>query len=347
MPKVFNAGRLTLARKRRGLTKVAFAEEVGISPRIVTDYERGEKVPSPRTLARIAEVVRFPIGFFYGADLDEPSILASSFRSLSTLTATQRDQGRAAAALALAFSKWIDDRFRLPEPNLPQYQGIDPETAAMAVRSEWNLGERPILNMIHLLEGHGVRVFSLAEECAELDAFSFWHASIPYVFLNTVKSAERSRMDAAHELGHLVLHWKIGVRGRETEREAEQFASAFLMPKGSILAEAPRRGTLTEIIRAKKRWNVSAASLTYRMHRLGLLTDWQYRSLFVEIARNGYRTEEPDGSHHEKSQLLAKVFQTLRDEGITEAGIARDLEIEPSELKKLIFGLFRPALRLV
>jgi Zn-dependent peptidase ImmA (M78 family) len=274
-------------------------------------------------------------------------VLYSSFRALSTLTATQRDQGLAAAALALAFAGWVDARFRLPEPDLPQYQGIDPETAAMAVRTEWNSGERPIPNMIHLLEAHGVRVFSLAEECAELDAFSFWHAGIPYAFLNTMKSAERSRMDAAHELGHLVLHWKIGVRGRETEREAEQFASAFLMPRGSILAEAPRRGTLTEIIRAKKRWNVSAASLTYRMHRLGLLSDWQYRSLFVEIARNGYRTEEPNGSQHEKSQLLTKVFQTLRHEGITETQIAQDLDIETAELKGLIFGLFRPALRLV
>jgi hypothetical protein len=43
----------------------------------------------------------------------------------------------------------------------------------MAVRSEWRLGERPISDMIHLLKAHGVKVFSLVEECRELDAFRF------------------------------------------------------------------------------------------------------------------------------------------------------------------------------
>ena len=33
-----------------------------------------------------------------------------------------------------------------------------------------------------------------------MDAYSFWRRGVPYVFLNTMKSAERSRMDAAHEL---------------------------------------------------------------------------------------------------------------------------------------------------
>ena len=76
----------------------------------------------------------------------------------------------------------------------------------MAVRARWDMGFRPIRNMVHLLEAHGVRVFSLAEDAKQVDAYSFWTPSKkPFVFLSMSKSAERSRMDAAHELGHLVI----------------------------------------------------------------------------------------------------------------------------------------------
>lgn len=50
--------------------------------------------------------------------------------------------------------------------------------------------------MIHLLEKHGVKVFFLSENTADIDAFSFWKDNIPYIFLNTKKTGERSRFDA-------------------------------------------------------------------------------------------------------------------------------------------------------
>jgi hypothetical protein len=81
-----------------------------------------------------------------------------------------------------------------------------PDTAALYLRQNWGLGERPIPNMLKLLEAKGVRVFSLAENTKAVDAFSVWRNGLPYVFLNIAKSAERSRFDASHELGHLVMH---------------------------------------------------------------------------------------------------------------------------------------------
>lgn len=283
---------------------------------MLTTYENGDYEPRASTIAKLSDVLRFPANFFYGETLDEPPLDGSSFRALSNLTARQRDQALGAGALALALSDWIEEHLRLPEPSIPQLDGVDPETAAAAVRSEWALGERPIRNIIHLLEAHGVRVFSLAEENQTVDAFSFWRGHLPYVFLNTMKSAERSRMDGAHELGHLVLHSKGGARGRNAEQEAELFGSTFLMPRGSVLAEAPRGARLDQIIRYKRRWGVSTVGLTYRMHKLGLLSDWQYRALFVEIGKKGYRTSEPDGIQRETSQVLGKVLNALRDEGL-------------------------------
>ena len=220
--------------------------------------------------------------------------------------------------------------------------GLDPETAADVVRMEWGLGEQPIPNLIHLLEVHGVRVFSLAEESREVDAFSTWRAGTgqPYIFLNTQKSAEHSRFDAAHELGHLVMHWHHDApQGRPAEHEAHTFASAFLMPRAGLLASAPRFVTRQEIMPHKRRWRVSAMAYIYRLHKLKQLSDWHYRTLTVEMSKLGYRTREPNPISRETSQVLNKVFAAMRKEGTGKLDIARALHIYPDDLDALVFGL--------
>jgi Zn-dependent peptidase ImmA (M78 family) len=186
-------------------------------------------------------------------------------------------------------------------------------------------------------------VFSLAEDSTKVDAFSQWRGAVPYVFLNTRKTAEHSRMDAAHELGHLVLHGHGGPQGRDAEHEANAFGSAFLMPAGSVLAHAPRNASFQQLVSAKYQWNVSIANLTYRMNRLGMLSDWQYRSVFIELNRRG-RAKEPVAPgkkplRQETSQVLEKVFQALRDDKITKASIAQELHIPLRDLTDSVFGL--------
>jgi len=193
--------------------------------------------------------------------------------------------------------------------------------------------------MIHLLESKGVRLFSLSVKAKEVDAFSMWQGNVPYIFLNTQKSAEHSRFDAAHELGHLILHKHAAPQGRQAEKEADAFASAFLMPRASILANIPKMTTVNELIRFKKKWLVSASALAYRYHHLKVISDWHYRSLFVQLSKQGFTKKEPEPADHETSQLLSKVFAALREEGVTRQQVARELCIQVSELEELLLGL--------
>lgn len=184
----------------------------------------------------------------------------------------------------------------------------------MALRTVWGLGIRPVGNLVHLLEAKGVRIYSLAHESREVDAFSFWWEERPFVFLNTVKSAERSRFDAAHELGHLVLHKHGAPEGRVAEQEADRFAAGFLLPKADVLGHAPRRATLLSVIAAKHRWGVSALALVHRLHALQLVPEWHYRQLCIKL-RMQYGSGEPEERQRETSQVLAKVFDALRKSG--------------------------------
>lgn len=337
---LFNPSRLTLARKRRGLTMTKLAAAIGVEPRSVSAYEKGEFGPEDDRLAALAMALRFPEAFFFGEDLDEPTPDIASFRALSKMTAGQRDTALGAGAIALMLNEWIEARFELPTPELPDLSREDsPEAAAHALRQLWTLGELPIKNVVHLLESKGVRVFSLSVDALEVDAFSMWRQSTPFVFLNTKKSAEHSRFDAAHELGHLVLHRHGSPQGREAEQQANSFASALLMPRASVLANAPRMASIDHLVKLKKLWGVSVAAMTYRLHTVGVLSDWHYQSLYIELSSRGYRSKEPDEGQRETSQMLHKVFMALRDESVSKGDIASDLCVPVEELDQLVFGL--------
>ena len=342
----FNPSRLRVARKRRLLNKTRFAEAIGVDLRTVTGYERGEYEPASGTLALIARTLRFPIGFFAGDDLHEPSPATASFRSLARMSAANREAALASGALAFLLNDWIETRFTLPACDVPDLRQETPDAAAMALRQQWGLGERPVRNMVHLLEAKGIRVFTMFEDTMEVDAFSLWRATTPFVFLNTMKSAERSRFDAAHELGHLVLHRHAGApQGREAEHEANRFASSFLMPRGSVFAVAPILPSLDRLIELKRQWIVSVGALAYRLHALGLLTDWHYTRLCIEISERGLRTKEPQPAQREMSLVLPKVFAAFRAEGTTLNDIADALQIEPEEIDKLVFRLMLVSLQ--
>lgn len=303
-------------------------------------YESGEAIPPVSSASALASSLNFPLPFFYGQqELDEPMSESASFRSMSSMSARERDSALAAGAFAFMLSDWVHERFNLPPPDLiDRKEDSDPESAARALRQHWGIGERPIQNVVHILEAKGVRVFSLAENTQTVDAFSMWRHDIPFVFLNTTKTAERSRFDAAHELGHLVLHRHGGPQGRDVEDQANQFASAFLMPEGDVKGRLPRVSTLGEIVAAKKRWRVSVAALNYRLRKLGIITEWQHRTFCIQIMQN-YKQSEPYGIDREFSVVWDKVLSQLREEGISVTRLAEMLELPASEVENLLFRL--------
>jgi Zn-dependent peptidase ImmA (M78 family)/DNA-binding XRE family transcriptional regulator len=342
---VLTPSRLIIARKRRGLTLARLAELTQLSTRSVSLYENGHQTPSEDTLRLLAQTLDVSPAFLGASDLDEIPQDAVSFRALSKMTARQRDRALSAGRVALLINDWIEERFSLPDADVPSLTGHDPEAAAEVVRARWGLGEKPIGNLLHLLEAHGVRVYSLTAENDELDAFSLYWRGQPFVFLSTGKTGERGRFDAAHELGHLVLHGEHEVPHRPTaEVQANRFAAAFLMPAASVLGHGLHEATTERILDTKAVWKVAAMALTHRLHELDLLTEWGYRTACVQLSRLGYRRAEPGGIPRETSQLLAKVFRSVREEGKTPSSIATELGISTEELHSHVFGLALTAL---
>lgn len=336
----FTPDRLSLARMRRGMQKQELAERCNTTDRTVRAWEQGEWTPEESNVVLMSRALRFPTSFFYAPSLPMIDKDRASFRSMSSMKAAQRDSVHAAGTLCVPLAEWLVKRFKLPTFDVPDLGGRDPEASAIALREAWNLGIGPAPNMVHLLELHGVRVFSLVEDAREVDAFSFWSGPQGFVMLNTTKSVERGRFDAAHELGHLVMHQHVDLRSPEIERQANQFASAFLMPSAGISAQRLRTITLETALALKAQWHVSLGAMAHRLSQLGYLTEWQYREMAVEIQRRGWRTSEPNAmTRRETSQVLAKAFGPLRRPGHDPSAVAKLLHLGVEEVQRMIFGL--------
>jgi Zn-dependent peptidase ImmA (M78 family)/DNA-binding transcriptional regulator YiaG len=337
---VFNPARLKLARQRLGLSLTKVADQSGVSLRSLTNYENDNSPPNEENLLKLAQTLAVPRGFFARESADQVPVEAASFRKLSKTTALKRDAVLAAASLAIEFFILIEARFKLPSPDIPSLDKLSPEQAAELVRRQWNLGDRPVSNMVHLLESRGVRVAAINHEYRDIDAFCFWRDSTPYVFLNTSKSAERQRFDAAHELGHLVLHADANMDpslSKEREAEANRFGASFLMPQSAVLAQSMRGASIDRILAARSYWKVSAMAMTHRLHELRLLSDWQYRTACVTLSDNGYRSSEPGGTIPETSQLLKKVMFGSGKLSVRDA--ARELDLDLSDVTHFVHGL--------
>ncbi|WP_241824996.1 helix-turn-helix domain-containing protein [Salinivibrio sp. IB872] len=338
--KRFNPSRLKLARTRRQLTYKALAEKVGLTSRMVSEYEKEycSSAPPEETVKAFSRALNYPVNFL----LEEEAIEVIekdtvSFRSLKSMKAAQEHAAIGAGQIGVLINDFLENTFQMIPSDVPDYGGYDPKIAAQMLRTEWDLGNASIGNMIHLLEKHGVRVFSLAEDTQSVDAFSFWKGATPYVFLNTKKSGERSRFDAAHELGHLVLH-KGGIpQGRDMEVEADRFAAELLMPEVTVSPYKGSTFTIESILKLKHNWKVSAFALIVQMKRSCVLSEWQYKSLVIQASKMGLRTREIDGIERESSLVMRKILDTLSREGCSISDLAKHLKLPVDEVSSLVF----------
>lgn len=361
---MFYPHRLKFALELRGMSQKTLAEQMGLTTRQISNYLNGSTQPDIR---QIADLLRLPTVFFEQEDefpaLHEKSV---SFRGCSRIPKRLQAQAHCQANIAVKLNDWFEQEFHLQSADLPDYSGEDPEKVAEAVRAEWGLGSKPIGNLITLLEAKHIRVFSLSMETLSVDAYCTWHPhqeNTPFVFLNTQKSAERSRFDAAHELGHLLCdkHSMKHITDTEDteedvkktsdspdpdeprdiiERNANRFASAFLMPASAVFKYRHLPPSMENLMAIKAEFGVSLVALVRRMYDLGIISEWTYgRVILPKIARMGYRTQEPKPMAREHSGALRQIFSILKEDNIGIKEIAQQIHVGYTDVAGLTFHL--------
>jgi Zn-dependent peptidase ImmA (M78 family)/transcriptional regulator with XRE-family HTH domain len=350
---LFDGERLRQARLYRGWRKVDLARELDLTPAAVGQYEGGRARPSQAVLASLALRAGFAPEFFErGRDRTHVAEGQVHFRSLRSTSKLARDRMLIRLELLAEVLVHVEHHVRLPAVSVPSVEVEDEhdlegaEQAAALVRAEWGLGKGPIDNVVRLLEGKGVVVIRPEVDSDEVDAFSTWAGQRPLVVLASDKDdCARSRFDAAHELGHLVMHHDAEPGRKPVEDQAQRFAGAFLMPAGTIVKELPARMSWPVYFDLKQRWCVSLQALLYRARTLGALSPDAYQRGQAYLSRQWGRGREPINlGRPEQPVLLERALDLMRVQlGITLADVAAEARLPADVLNDLVADAVAPS----
>lgn len=303
----FNPKRLKEARLVRGFTISELAPLINVSKQAVSQFELGESIPKSETMMNIINTLRFPKSFFF-REYKEQYVGNTFFRANASASKKSKEEQFNKSLLAGYIYEYLEQYIDFPQINLPDLSGFAKsewddnsiEDLAKLVRSFWDLGDKPITNLVNTLERNGIMVFSVDTDSEKVDAFCQHRKGRPFIFLgNDKQSAVRRQFDAAHELGHVLMHKEIHNQDvltrdefKRMEYQANLFASAFLLPNDAFTSTVTST-SLFHFIELKKYWHVSIAAMLYRGHKLGILDESKYTSLVKHMSIKKIRINEP------------------------------------------------------
>lgn len=113
--------------------------------------------------------------------------------------------------------------------------------------------------------------------------------NIMFVLVNSNSTRGRQHFTIAHELYHLYFDEAptphiCGEAGKNpTERNADMFASAFLMPRVGVLKNIPKEElgnvSISTVLKLEQLFQVSRSTLLIRLESLNVITKKQYEEL--------------------------------------------------------------------
>lgn len=341
----FDGGRLALGRRLASRSRTGLARALDLTPAAVTQFEKGQARPTFAVLAQLSLVLGLPADFFrLGRPVAALPASSAHFRSLRSTPALARDQALAFGELGLEVAAVIEQYVDLPLPELPDLRvdteltAADVAQAARLAREHLQVPEGPVPHVVRLLETYGVLVLRIPADRVDprVDAFSTNAGYRPLVLLSPLKDDRaRSRFDAAHELGHLVLHHDVEPGSKLVEHQAQSFAAEFLMPAEEVVDDLPRRLDWDRFHAAKRRWGTSLKALVYRAHTLKLISDTAYRRANQQLNTWGNPEPGPLGPP-EAPSLLGAATELLERHGTTIADVATASRLPEGQIRLLI-----------
>jgi Zn-dependent peptidase ImmA (M78 family)/transcriptional regulator with XRE-family HTH domain len=315
-------GRLKLARELRGLTRAELAVSLGKSAAAVGQYEAAKIQPQRRAWRTLAATLSLPPSFFRLPNA--PVLPRVFFRPDRTVPrVAYRRSAAIAGLLGELYSELSspgsvsrDSPGKIPRVGLSTGSAAEFELVAEGIRSAWDLGNNPVGDLTSLMEQRGIVVASINDNPAPTGSFSTWIGDKPWLFeAASAGLPAQARLDAAHELGHLVMHISPDVGTANAERQAESFALAFLMPRRAFVFPSTRI-TDAALVDLKRVWGVPMAALVRRGFDLGLISEASYRRSHARLNQALFRAHEPAEPSPERPQTLSTLVEAARQAGM-------------------------------
>lgn len=311
----FNGQQLKDARMYRKYTIKDLASEVSLSTQVITMYEKSNTTPSPENMAKIANILQFPIPFFFiePTELNFPPTTYYRKRILAK-KADVAAQTFETNLLKRIFS-FTSTHITYPKLNIINGAKQTPEAAAKKLREKWGLGLEPISDIQDIIENNGI-ILTATDMVDKIDAYSTSVAVNRMIVTSKQNLVARTNFNIAHELGHIILHdWDMDLSTlpnddfKALEKQADRFASEFLFPTDAFKSELVYSNSLKFYYILKKKWGISVQAMLYKAMKLNFINEWQYINLLKNVNR---KQEDDDTPYNFNKGMLQEAFDILK-----------------------------------
>ncbi len=348
---MFIGENLTNLRIMHGYSRKQLSDMLSVTEQAVWQYENNYTSPKLQIVNNLKSIFNVKSKYFYKQDIlkryfipENISVMNIAYRS-KVMNVISKTQVEAKYVEYLdSFVNYVTANLTLPTQKIIQLRDeiitylnnsnddrkVEINKVAKFTRQKLGLSNDTNDNLLFLIEKSGVFIFEkpIGEE---IDAYSLWtEKDRPFIILGNLKrSAVRRNFDIAHELGHLLLHYKVEFTSlnrkehKMLEKEANQFAGAFLLPEESFLEDVNTIAYVTNpdaYIDLKKKWTTSLQVLGYRAANLAVLDSKKHRNFYASLHRKGYLEREPldEVLPIQKPQKLKTVIDFVAKKGMTD-----------------------------
>ncbi len=351
------ARRLQDFRKMRGLTQAALAEKTEtVTPSAIEKFEKGEMLPTPQTMSRLAEVLDVMPDdlmrpYAVNIDYDKVRYRKRSKMPKKELDCLQRKYGiKLERYVELERLLGAEVNFTLNYDHKPVSCYRDAQEVARQFRQDMGWGLFPVVSPIRQLEAKGVKVFVLDEKEScnkKFDGMCYKEGGMAVVIVKKCENTEHDRFTLFHEMGHLLMRMVDSegneLEGKQVESLCNAFASEVLFPemKFRYCFGKMERVYPDYLKSAQREWGISCSAQMYKAKELGMITPNRYIGYCVRLNRDKGLKEYMEKSEFEpeftdRYQQLA--WHAVRDLKITRTKAAALLGMPLSEINEKIDG---------
>lgn len=335
----FNTEILKLTREARYITQKDLATMLGVEQGTLSKIEKDILTIDDKLVQSISKALAFPVDFFY-QDRKVMIVEGHYRRKVSTPVKKMKQYAAQMTIAEWHFLKLMDE-IELPDTKLPAWDVLEdgsPALCAKHLREFWKIPKGRITNLTKLIEDNGIVIFPL--DLGDMAGFSTYiNGNIPVIYINNNLSPDRYRLTIAHELGHLIFHFGNKVSPeRDLESEAYEFAIELLVPENSIKPYFTKV-SIDKLADLKSYWYVSMQALLRYANALGMVSQNQYKYLWIQMGTLGYRKNEPVSIPVEKPGLITEIVNAyVTDLGYSKEELAAVLQLNVPELESIYFG---------
>lgn len=365
---MFYGENIKLLRNLNSMSRKSLAIKLNCSEQAIGQYERGVLNPKMQNIIDMSNIFRVKSGFFYSKlpikeYIPEKNI---AYRSKDRDVRKRTVEESTRLKLSSSIIEFCESFFALKQS--PLLTAIDEINKIKNEQEQSRINENQIElyanitrkllriksnhDLLYNLELNGVYVIE-SNSLSYADAYSVWsryshnnNLFHPYIILGNSTTLVRRIFDLAHELGHLVMHYDVDMNNLEKveflncEKEANEFASAFLLPKEEVsswIKMVIHKGNPDSYIPVKQKYYVSLATAAYRAYELGYLSKNENNRFFASRYRKHYIYKEPldDKMTVTRPGKIMALFDIYDKKIEPFSNVLNDFNIEPKFLSEL------------